>query len=381
MKQVTIIKRYDRNFRLPLYSLLKEELKLSSIDFSLIIGQPNKFEGNNIKDALDSNPFGPFIQNKYFYIGENFLSYQNAMRFVERSNLIIVQQSNSEILNYILLLKRNIKKNIKLAFWGHGINFQAKNKKSFSQIFKLYISKHVDHWFAYTKKVSDLLIYNGFPAEKITVLNNTIDVKSEKILFDSINEYEIRNMRLNFGIRDNDKVGIFCGSLYKLKGIEFLLKSIKLVRQQCNNFHFFVVGAGDMVDEVIAFENNNSQWFHYVGFKTGREKQSFLKIADFQMITGVVGLNIIDSFYSQTPLITIFSSTNSPEIEYLKNGKNGIITRDDLTEYANSVVEIIRDEEKLKLLKIGCIESSKIYTIEMMAENFTVGINKCLNGS
>jgi len=378
MPLVTVIKRYEREFRIPFYKLLKENLQVHGIDFELIIGQPNKYEVQNIKDALRDNPFGSFITNKYFYLGRNFLSYQNVFSHIKKSDLVILQQSNSELLNYVLLFKRNFNKNIKLALWGHGINFQAKNKDSIAQKFKLLLSNYVDHWFAYNNLTSDILAVNGYPRDKISVLNNTIDVTNERNMYDSITVSEINAIRLEYGIKEGDKVGIFCGSLYKLKRIGFLLEALKMIKQRSENFHFFILGKGEMENEVKAFEESNSQWFHAPGFKAGREKQLFLRISDFQLMPGSVGLNIIDSFYSQTPLVTILNSSHGPEILYLENKKNGLLVNDDLAEYVNSVVEIIGNDKKLYQLKEGCLESSKVYTIENMADNFYNGILQTL---
>jgi len=89
-------------------------------------------------------------------------------------------------------------------------------------------------------------------------------------------------------------------------------------------------------------------------------------------------LNIIDSFYSQTPLITLKNSNHGPEIIYLENNYNGIMTNDNINEYIKAVLDILTDENKLNSLKYGCAESAKIYTIENMAENFYQGIIKAL---
>jgi hypothetical protein len=97
-------------------------------------------------------------------------------------------------------------------------------------------------------------------------------------------------------------------------------------------------------------------------------------MADFQLIPGGVGLNIIDSFYSQTPMVTINNAGHGPEIFYIENNKNGIISEDDLNKYSNIVIGLINNENKLNRLKMGCKESAGIYTIENMADSFYNGI-------
>ena len=379
MPLVTFVKRYEREFRLPLYRILRDKLLCHGIAFNLIIGQPDTYEERNIKDILKSNPFGPTVRNRYLHFGRRFLSFQNVLAHVKNSALVIVQQSNSEVLNFLLLAKRSFLLKPKLAYWGHGINFQADNSDSLAQRFKLWHSIYVDHWFAYTTMTSNILLANGYPEERITVLNNTIDVTSERMLYDSIAASDVDATRLRYGIEDGDKVGIFCGSLYKLKGIDFLLRSVELVKSRFSRFHFFVLGSGVMENAIRSFEKDNSQWFHYCGFVSGREKQIYFRLADVQLITGVVGLNIIDSFYSQTPLITTDNPLHSPEIVYLQHGRNGIITGNTLGEYVDGVVATISDEDTLVRLKQRCLEDSAKYTIADMADRFCNGILQTLD--
>lgn len=381
MKYVTIIKRYDREFRLPLYNLLSEKLQKDNIQLELIIGQPNKFEKINIKDALITNPYGALVKNHYLYLGKRTLSFQNIDGLINKSNLIILQQSNSELLNYLLIIKSYLRNHFKVGLWGHGINFQAKNKKSISQKFKLFYSKYADHWFAYNRLTYEILIKHGYPSEKITILNNTIDVTEEKKLFDSLQESEVLKIKNLYHIEKTDKTGLFCGSLYSLKRIDLMLKSLEIIKQNYSHFHFFVLGNGELEFEIKKFELENSEWFHFVGFKTGREKQIFFKIADFQLMPGAVGLNIVDSFYSQTPLVTTNDPNHGPEIDYLENNKNGLITQANIEDYANGVLKLLNDDEKMNQLKSGCEKSAQIYTIENMAENFYQGIIKVLGDS
>ena len=378
MAQITIIKRYEREFRLPFYKQLEQQLPDQGMKFQLIIGQANKYEQINIQDLLLSNPFGPVIPNRYFYLGRHFLSFQNAIKNVRGSNLVIVQQSNSELLNYLLLLRRKMKKTFKIAFWGHGVNFQAYKRESLTQKFKLFLSTHVDHWFAYTQATSDIVSAAGFPLERITVLNNTIDtLEGEKILR-SITQDDITRLRAEYSIKSDHKVGIFCGSLYKLKGIEFLLRAVDDVRQRAPNLQFFVLGDGEMKEVVTRFEASHSDWFHYVGFKSGRDKLQYFSLADFQLIPGAIGLNIIDSFFTRTPLVTVKAPFHGPEIAYLENWQNGVISGYSIEEYSSAILGLIRDPDLLHRLQEGCEASSKKYTIENMAHNFSAGILKAL---
>ena len=119
-------------------------------------------------------------------------------------------------------------------------------------------------------------------------------------------------------------------------------------------------------------------WIHYVGAQFGKDKLKYFGLASFQAITGLVGLNIIDSFATLTPLITTRNPLHSPEISYLDNYKNGIITDDTPEAYEEGILTYLRDKSIQETMRHGCEIARKEYTIENMASNFLEGINNAL---
>jgi hypothetical protein len=72
---------------------------------------------------------------------------------------------------------------------------------------------------------------------------------------------------------------------------------------------------------------------------------------------------------------------HSPEIEYLVNNENGVITENNIEAYVNGVVEVLKDKSKLEKLVQGCEQARTIYNNENMVNNFKNGILKCINQS
>jgi glycosyltransferase involved in cell wall biosynthesis len=95
---------------------------------------------------------------------------------------------------------------------------------------------------------------------------------------------------------------------------------------------------------------------------------------------GLVGLVIVDSFVTATPLVTVDVPYHSPEISYLDNNENGLIlpasTRAE--DYGRRVAELLTDEGLLSHLRSGCRESSAIYTLENMVCRYAEGISTAL---
>jgi L-malate glycosyltransferase len=101
-------------------------------------------------------------------------------------------------------------------------------------------------------------------------------------------------------------------------------------------------------------------------------------MADVFLLPGAVGLAILDSFAAGLPLLTTELSTHGPEISYLSNGSNGLITPHQVRCYADATIKLLQDPQLMGHLRAGANESGYQYSIENMVRNFRDGILECL---
>ncbi len=341
-------------------------------------GQPDQWEEKTIKDLILPHQWGKYIKNRYLGKGKRSVCWQPVMRYVRDADLVIVQQGNRELVNYLLMLRRIFRKRPAFAFWGHGMNFQATNEKGLKERWKRFYSNFADHWFAYNRLSKEIMTSRGFDPERITALENTIDTKTEAEQYDAIPGQEVDSLRSAIGIGKESLTGIYCGSLYPEKRIDFLVRALLEIRSDLTDFHFVIIGDGILRPQVLELTRGHEEWIHYVGPKFGKEKLPYFKMASFQLIPGLVGLNIIDSFTTLTPLITTENRLHSPEISYMINCENGIMTGNTLEEYSEAIVKFANDPQLQEKMKEGCMRARKIYTIENMADNFYLGIRKAM---
>ena len=99
------------------------------------------------------------------------------------------------------------------------------------------------------------------------------------------------------------------------------------------------------------------------------------KAADVFINPGMIGLAILDAFAAGLPVFTTAQASHSPEIDYLINGENGLISDLDIAKFSDSVANVFSDPPLLKQLKINASNTSEEYSIEKMAENFATGID------
>ena len=372
MKKVLILQKVLPEYRVAFFNKLRDRLLQNNVELDLIYGNGSKEELLK-KDKVDI-PWAKSKKNKIFNIAGKEIYWQPVLNELPGYDLVIAEQANKLIINYLLNLKRSFSSQ-KFAYWGHGKNMQAQNK-ALGNIYKRYFLNKCDWWFAYTASVKDYLKNNGFPQEKITVVQNAIDTTLLKQQYNDVNADEVLELKKSLNI-NSEHIGIYCGGMYPEKRLPFLIEACDLIRERVSDFSMIFVGAG--IDQNIvknAAEKRN--WMHYVGPKRGSEKAAFFKLSDLFLMPGLVGLAVLDAFNTQTPMITTDYEYHSPEIEYLKSGENGIITTNNLSDYVENVVHILINNKVQNDLIKGCIEASEKYTIEVMVENFANGIEKAL---
>jgi L-malate glycosyltransferase len=372
MKHVLILYKFLPQYRLEFFEQLKIALNKEGIELDLIYGKLKNTDSLK-KDEVDIS-WARYIPNRSFRIGQTELIWQPCLKHLKGKDLVIVEQANKLLLNYYLMFARLVSR-YRFANWGHGRNMQD-DPNSTRNKFKYGYIKLCDWWFAYTTGVKEFLISQGYPGEKITVVQNAIETVNLRQHYASIAEEELQQLKTELGIQGS-KVAIYCGGMYKEKRLDFMLEVCYRVKKQVPDFHMIFIGSG--VDSYKAADAASShEWIHYVGPKFGPDRVKYFKIASIQLMPGLVGLGILDSFALETPIFTTEFPFHSPEIEYLQNNVNGVMTRDDLDEYSETIINVMKSEKYLDLIE-GCRTSAKIYTVENMVGNFKNGIISCLN--
>jgi L-malate glycosyltransferase len=369
--KVLFIYKFLPQYRVDFFQQLKDALLKQNIELQLIYG---KSKGNDAlkNDEVDIN-WGKYIPNKRFGIGKFILIWQPCLKHIKGNDLVIVQLENKLLINYYLMFARHFS-SYKLGYWGHGRNMQA-NISNLRNKFKYLYLYRCNWWFAYTESVRKEVVKHYFPENKITVVQNAIDTLKLKKWYAEINQADLDNLKYQLGITSS-KTGIYCGGMYLEKRIDFILEVCYKVKKEIPDFHMIFVGAGIESDKAIE-ASKTDEWIHYIGPKFGKDRIQYFKISSIQLMPGLVGLGILDSFALETPIITTNYPYHSPEIDYLQNGVNGLMTNNNNDDYSKAIIDILKTEKYLDLIE-GCKMSSDKYTVENMVENFKNGILSCL---
>lgn len=291
--------------------------------------------------------------------------------------LVILSQENKLLANYMWLLRRQFG-GPKLAFWGHGRNFQTNAPKGIRERLKRLLIGRVDWWFGYTQMTREILISAGYPDERITVFDNAIDNDNFKSDLDSVSDTELVALHKRLGLQKDAPVGLFCGSLYPDKRVSFMVEAADRIRAAIPDFSLIVIGDGSSAGEVKTAAASRP-WLHWVGAKKGREKAAYFRLASVTVNPGAVGLHVLDSFLAGAPMATTSDAKHGPEVIYLVDGVNGLNVVGGPSEYAQAVIQLLSDPVYFERVRLAAIRSAAQYTLANMVDKFVTGIERCLS--
>jgi len=143
------------------------------------------------------------------------------------------------------LVSRILRKKFVVTIHGSDLSF-CKKKVILNSLLG-YILQRADLIICISKKIAQEAMEFNLKKEKIKTIYLGIS-KNIFDLCDSQNQKRSKNIT---------KI-VMVGSLYPIKGIDFLLQIIKKISEIKNNFEFHIVGDGVLMDEVKQFINKNS---------------------------------------------------------------------------------------------------------------------------
>ncbi|HZX28419.1 MAG TPA: glycosyltransferase family 4 protein [Telluria sp.] len=367
--RVLIVERQLLQYRVGFYQRLREQLEREGIELQLLVGEGTPKEKMKRNEA--ELPWAIRIPTRYF-LGYR-VCWQPFGKYARQSDLVIVMHENKIIYNLWLMLARPTR----LAFWGHGANLQSDRPDGWKERFKRWTVRRADWWFAYTDMSARMVADAGFPPERTTVVENAIDTEELRALCEQVTPEMIAAERQRLRLQPGP-VGLYLGSLYKEKRLDFLIDAACRIRAAVPDFQLLVAGAGP---EQVSIEEAARQhpWIHPLGPVQGQAKALALRMADVILNPGLVGLGILDSFASGRPMFTTDCGLHSPEISYLRSGSNGVMTENDVTLFAAAVEETLRHPDRMERLILGAKASAEHYTVENMASRICRGIQASLS--
>jgi L-malate glycosyltransferase len=368
--RVVVVQRALRRYRGGFYDRLRDTLAAEGVDLELLHSTPAPADDPR-DDALEI-AWADRLPRRTLRVRGQKLIWQPATEQITTADLVITTQAAELLLNYRLLWRQG-RGGPAVAFWGHGRNFAATPNR-LAEALKSRASRRVHWWFAYTQLSADAVAELGYPADRVTVVDNAIDTTELADHLAEVTPERVAELREELALGGGPVV-LFIGTLRADKRLDVLLDAARQVHAVRPDLRLVIVGAGPAADEVRRLTEGET-WVRYLGSRYGRERAELLRLADLLLLPGWVGLVVLDSLVAGTPLVTSAEGPHAPEIAYLRHEQNGLLVPggSDPGRYAAAIDDLLGRPELLDRLVAGCREDAARYTIEHMVDRFAEGI-------
>lgn len=373
--RVVITQHRLLHYRQAFFDRLRAAAAARGIDVRLVVGQPSATE--QLKKDTGHLPWADLMHNRTLRVRGVDLIWQPFPAALRDADLVVLIQENRVLSNYPWLLRLGMRRGQKVGYWGHGRNLQSDAPQGLREKWKRWFVNRVDWWFAYTEATRSILRADGFPGERITVLDNAID--NEQFMQDlaAVTPEQLGACRARIDAPEGAPVGLYCGSLYPDKRLDLLIAGADLVHAQVPAFRLVVVGDGPS-RAVLTEAASTRPWLQWVGVQRGIDKAAWFRTAQVYLSPGAVGLHVLDAFCAGVPMITTEGARHGPEVSYLVSGENGFIVAAEARAYAAVVLRLFGDPAELSRIRTAAARDAKRYTLNHMVQRFIEGIEGCL---
>lgn len=363
--RVAIIHPWLPQYRVPFFERLADDARVEGIEVRVFHGAvPLEW-----KDRGDSKSDPRFVElpTRHLTLGRSrSLNYKHLKPLGElRSyDLIVLEQAVRNLETYELMARR-----APLAFWGHGKTY-TKRVSGLQERLKMRLTMRGNWFFSYTTGGAKAVVDAGFPAERITVVRNSVDTSALKTSIDSLRREEVAAFESAHGLRG--KTALFIGGLDASKRLPFLIDAAKIAGARDPDFRLLLAGDGNERPFVVA-ASRESSCIRYLGPIHGTDKALAMSVSQVLAMPGRVGLVAVDSFASARPIITTDWPWHAPEFDYL-TASNAVVVEDGVHAYADALVRTLSDSQRLKSLQDACRAESLNYSVSSMSANFVAGL-------
>ena len=214
-------------------------------------------------------------------------------------------------------------------FWTHG--FYGKESWVEKTFWKRPLLKMADGLFTYGDYAKKIMVEDGFKAEKIYPIHNSLDYETQL----SLRRQMVASDIYKNHFQNDYPVIVFIGRLTAVKRLDLLIDAIALLKKQRQLYNLVFVGDGAMREalEAKVKENNIEQqtWFYGACYDE-KQNAELIYNADLCVAPGNIGLTAMHVLMFGCPAISHNNfSLQMPEFEAIKPGQTG-----DFFEYDNS---------------------------------------------
>jgi len=367
-----ILQPYIPEYRVAFFRDLRSALHDKGFELVLAAGRAEGHLAQRGDDRTESTADVLLNSRSVGVGGKSFLlrDVRSVLHQVQ-PDLVIAEQAIKNIDVYSLLMRQVVKGSPRLGLWGQGRAFSTP-QGTMGSLLKQWVTRRSDWFFAYTQEGADYVIQHGVPANRVTILNNTVDTEQLRRELDNVSDTQVEDFRQQHSLIAG-KTALFLGGVDSSKGIKFLLDSAEKIAQHDPEFRLVIAGSGSS-SELVQRRQEAGAPIAFVGRLEGFDKAVALRAASVMMIPEWVGLVAVDSLLAGCPVVTTHHASHSPEFIYLQNQRNALVLPHALDVYSLGIVGLLDDQHRLSELRDQALADALSYSLASMVSRFAGGV-------
>lgn len=347
--KVLFLERVILKYSVPFYNAMCEHMDVTVAHY--MEDKTNDEECKFKKIKIKTMMLGPF-------------HFQKGVRKLAKKYDVVIMTSNLHALGYIRLPFKS--HTYKMITWGIGFRashshpYVVDRPHNFLDMLMLKVLSKCDANVFYMPEAKQFWRDTSLRTDKVFIAPNTVEVANVKF------------------VPENKKNIIFVGTLYKGKGVDYLLKCVRDAVNTTNNVvHVDIIGDGPCRQELeeLSEHLNLGEYVRFHGAIYDSQKLSdFYSNAILCISPYQAGLTVCTSMGNGVPFVTRKDAITGGELYHITNGVNGILYEND-----EELVEIIKEviTQPSKFIEMG-LNAKEYYdnnaTIDHMVRGFLAAI-------
>lgn len=369
-------------YRKPLYDRLA---KLEDFEYVIACGEPPR--GNKYIVAQRPYDFPTLpVANKEILIGKKSVIWQTLFRrFWREFDAAILGDEVKYLSHLAVIIAAKIRRR-PVVLWGFGY-WSSYNPLSagrpegrfagwFGRALQRARVRLADGFLAYTDSGAAALAKEGFPRDRIVVMQNTVDIELQWRLRDEILHEPEEESRRALGLPPAVPVLVYFGRLMPRKHVDLLIDYIRYCKRNGRVVYAVISGIGVERRNLI----QRAEGLETIFFRALADEAlaRALRVASAVVIPGYVGLAITHAFAHGIPMITR-EGKHPPEFKYLLPGENGLILPKDATGFFRGLDDYLADPALQRHLRSGAKATAERLSMDTSVSAMNELLKRLLN--
>jgi glycosyltransferase involved in cell wall biosynthesis len=231
-------------------------------------------------------------------------------------------------------------------YWGsYWYPYLGKLKGIMGRIIENLAIRLTRNHLAVSKTTKNDLMRHG--AKEVFISYNGVDLDRIRDIKEKISHYNI----------------IFVGRLAHQKNVQLLIKTVAILKKYFDNLKIAIIGDGPDMKKLkkLSSDLNLNKNIDFLGFQKLEEVYRYMKSSEIFVLPSLLegfGIVVIEANACGIPVVVIDTKWNASK-ELITN--NGVISKNDPRELANSIKEMLKDKYLLREMSKNSIKKAQSF--------------------